>query len=96
MAVDENCKKQFIKIIKNKLSMARLVFGDGTKTMAMNMLQQFINTIPDDEYNLTLSDYLSIHPEVRNQYPQAVSSLPQCAYKYTMQELVDYLYEIKL
>jgi hypothetical protein len=95
MAVDQACKNEMIKIIQSKLAMASLLLGAGAKTIAINKLQKFINTIPQNEYDLSLNDYITIHPKIRAKYPQAVSSLPECAYQYTMQELIECLDEIK-
>jgi hypothetical protein len=95
MAVDNDCKNQIIRVIKSKLNAYGPFMRPGVKVMAENKLNAFINSIPQTEFNLTLSNYLTRHPEVRTQNSDAISSLPQCTYNYTMQELIECLHEIK-
>lgn len=94
MVVDENCKRQIITVIQNEINTIRPIFRGRARKRAERKADEFINSIPKSEFNLRLSDYLIRHPEVGTQYP-AVKLFPQCTRRYTMQELIECLDEIK-
>jgi len=95
MALDEYCKEQIISVIQSKLNSIPSFLQGPAKIAAEQEINGFISSISRAELNSNLREYLDRHPEVQSQYPQAVQLLPICTYKYTMQELIDCLNEIR-
>jgi hypothetical protein len=95
MAVDEDCKNQILSTVQQELNKLPDLLQGVAKEKARQGLMDFHKHIPRQDLNFNLKEYFERHPEVKMNYPMIIPLIPDCAYKYSMQDLLDCLWKIK-